>query len=162
MRYVMKQKWLSFGDDFRILDAHGVDAFYVDGKVFSIGNKLSFQDSVGKELAFIRQRLLTLGKTYEIERDGRIVATVHKHMFTLLRCVFTVDQPGPDDLEAAGNLLEHEYEFRRGSQTVATVSKRWFTLTDTYGVDVSAGQDPVLILCAAVVIDLCCHGDRKD
>lgn len=162
MRYTMKQKWLSFGDDFRILDERGSDVFYVDGRVFSIGQKLSFQDVHGNELAFIRQRLLTLGKTFEIEREGRTVPTVHKHLFTLLRCAFTVDVPGPNDLEATGNLLEHEYEFRRGRQTVATVSKRWFTITDTYGVDIPAGQDVVLLLCAAVVIDLCCHGDRRD
>ena len=31
MRYVMKQKLLSWGDDFVIKDESGHDAFYVDG-----------------------------------------------------------------------------------------------------------------------------------
>jgi uncharacterized protein YxjI len=44
---------------------------------------------------------------------------------------------------------------------VATVSKRWFAFTDTYGVEIADGQDEVLILAATVVIDLCCHGDKK-
>ena len=43
MRYLMKQKLFSFGDDFTIKDADGKEAFYVDGKVFSIGNKLSIE-----------------------------------------------------------------------------------------------------------------------
>ena len=44
MRYVMKQQWLSWGDDFTIQDAEGHDAFFVDGQVLTFGDKLSFQD----------------------------------------------------------------------------------------------------------------------
>ncbi len=50
MRYVMKQKLLSWGDDFVIKDESGRDAFYVDGKAFSLGNQLSFRDMRGDEL----------------------------------------------------------------------------------------------------------------
>jgi uncharacterized protein YxjI len=66
MRYVMKQKIFAWGDDFVIKTEGGQDAFFVDGKAFSIGDKLSFQDMNGKELAFIRQKLLSWGPTYEI------------------------------------------------------------------------------------------------
>ena len=100
MRYVMKQKFWSWGDDFRIQDAEGRDVFYVDGRAFSWGDKLSFQDMQRRELAFIRQKLLAWGPTYEIESQGRLVAVVKKKLFTLLRCRFTIDVPGPDDLEA--------------------------------------------------------------
>jgi uncharacterized protein YxjI len=44
---------------------------------------------------------------------------------------------------------------------VRSVSKKWFRLTDTTESTVNPGQDDVLILCAAVVIDLCCH-ENKD
>jgi uncharacterized protein YxjI len=161
MLYQMKQKLLCFGDDYVIRDAEGNEVYYVDGRAFSIGDKLSFQDMQGNELAFIRQRIFTLGKTYEILKDGE-VTRVHKHLFTLLRCKFDVDLPGPDDLEAVGGLMDMEYEFvTSGGGVAATVSKRWFSFRDTYGVEVSEGWDPVLILASAVVIDLCCHGDRK-
>jgi uncharacterized protein YxjI len=32
MRYVLKQKFWSWGDDFTIKNANGQDAFFVDGK----------------------------------------------------------------------------------------------------------------------------------
>ena len=41
MRYVMRQKLLSWGDDFLIQDEDGRDVFLVDGKAFSLGNQLS-------------------------------------------------------------------------------------------------------------------------
>jgi len=54
-----------------------------------------------------------------------------------------------------------EYTFSRAGETIAEVSKRWFSFTDTYGVDISEGQDDVLILASTVVIDMVCHSDRK-
>jgi uncharacterized protein YxjI len=161
MRYVMKQKFWSWGDDFVIRDEQGRDAFHVDGRAFSWGDKLSFQDTSGNELAFIRQKLLAWGPTYEIEVHGRLVAVVKKKFFTLLRCKFTVDVPGPDDLEAQGNFFDHEYALERQGREVAQVSKRWFSWTDTYGVDIAAGEDDVLILATAVVIDMVCHQESK-
>ncbi|HVX15369.1 MAG TPA: LURP-one-related family protein [Pirellulales bacterium] len=161
MRYVMRQKLFSWGDDFTIKTEDGRDAFFVDGKVFTLGNQLSFQDMNRNELAFIRQRLLAWGPTYEIYRQGVVQAVVKKALFTLFQCRFTVDVPGPDDLEATGSLTDHEYAFERHGATVATVSKRWFSWADTYGVDIAEGEDAVIILAATVVIDMACHGDRE-
>ena len=75
MRYVMKQKLFCFGDDFKIKNEAGEDVFFVDGRAFSIGNKLSFQDLNGNELAFIRQKLLSWGPTYEITRGSGLRST---------------------------------------------------------------------------------------
>lgn len=160
MRYQMRQKILCLGDDYTVTDQAGRERYIIDGAAFTIRDSTSFRDTEGNELAHIRRRLLSLGKTYEIERNGR-TTVVHKHLFTLFSCKFSVDVPGPDDLEAKGNLTDHEYSFADASgKVVAVVSKRWFTIRDTYGVEIDPGQDDVLILAATVVIDLCCHGDR--
>ena len=162
MRYQMKQKLFAFGDDYRIQNAAGADVFYVNGKVFTIGSKLSFQDMRGNELAFIRQKLLSLGHTYEIYRDGQLAAVVRKKLFTFFHCTFTVDVPGPDDLEARGNFLDLEYTFTRAGRPIAQASKRWFAMRDSYGVDIAEGEDDVLILASTVVIDMICHASGGD
>lgn len=161
MRYLMKQKLFSLGDDFYIQDESGQNAFFVDGKVFSLGDQLSFQDLAGNELAFIRQKLLAWGPTYEIYRDGALYATIKKEIFTFFHCRFSVDVPGPDDLEAEGDFLDHEYTFTRQGCPVATVSKQWFSWADTYGVDVAESEDDVLILASTVVIDMACHDEKN-
>src|SRR5580704_1951509 len=162
MRYVMKQRMFSLGDDFYIRDEDDHDVFFVDGKAFSLGDQLSFEDMHGRELAFIKQKLFAWGPTYEIHRDGDIAAVVSKELFTLFNCKFTVDVPGPDDLEASGDFSDHEYTFTRDGRTVATVSKQWFSWTDTYGVEVADKEDDVLILASTVVIDMACHGDHNN
>ena len=161
MRYMMKQKLFCWGDDFTIKDEAGTDRFFVDGKAFSLGKQLSFQDMQGQELAFIRQKLLAWGPTYEIYRDNGLFAVVKKELFTFFHCRFTVDVPGPDDLEAKGDFTDHEYEFWRQSGLRATVSKQLFAWSDTYGVDIAEGEDDILILASTVVVDMACHGDQQ-
>ena len=162
MRYLLRQDLFSFGDDFTIKDDDGNAAYHVDGKAFTLlREKLAFEDMQGHELAFIRERIIAMTPSYEILRNGEVVAVVKKDWFNVFRCGFTVDVPGPDDLEAQGSLLDHEYTFTRGSRTVATVSKRWFSFTDTYGVEVETGEDPVLILASTVIIDMISHADAS-
>lgn len=162
MRYLMKKKLLSWGADFTIRDADGHDVFFIDGKVFTIRDKLIFQDMHGNELAVVQKKLLSFGPTYEIYHDGKLKAVVKESLFTLFGHRFTVDdENGSDDLQAKGNFTDHQYTFTRGGSVVAEVSERWFTIADTYGVDIAAGQDDVLILACTVVIERCQEEARK-
>src|SRR3954466_1445065 len=162
VRYMMRERILSWGDDFTIRNVDGEHVFYVDGKVLSFGDTLIFKDPDGREVARVDQKLLSLGPQYEIVRDGRTVAVVKKHLFTLFRARFTVDVPGPDDLEARGDFLDHEWHDERDGREVARASKKWLSLADTYAVDIEQEQDDVLVLAAAVVIDLVSHPDEKN
>jgi uncharacterized protein YxjI len=46
----------------------------------------------------MKQKIWSFGDDYVIrDEEGRTVAMVKKHLFTLPRCRFTVDVPGPDD-----------------------------------------------------------------
>src|SRR5687767_11563596 len=98
MRYVLKQKMFAWGDDFIIKNQDDQPIYKVDGKVFTIGKKLTFEDMQGNELARIHQKLLSWGPTYEISQGNEMLAVVKKQLFTLFKCKFTVDVPGPDDL----------------------------------------------------------------
>jgi len=161
MRYVMSQKFFSLADSFSIKDENEKDVYLVKGKIFSFGDKLSFQDTQGNELVYIDQRLLNWGPTYELWRGADLLAVVKRELFSFIHHRFTVDVPGPDDLEAEGDFFDHEYTFTRGDRVVATVSKKWFSWTDTYGIEVAEGEDPVLILASAVVVDMVCHDDKR-
>jgi len=161
MRYVMRQKLLSLADNFTIKNEQEQDVFLVKGKVFSFGDKLSFQDLAGNELVFIDQRLLNWSPTYELWKGEELLAVVKRELFSFIHHRFTVDVPGPNDLEAEGDFLDHEYTISRGGSVVATVSKRWFSWADTYGIEIADGEDDVLVLATAVVVDMVCHDHNK-
>src|SRR4051794_24033557 len=118
MRYQMTQKLLALGDDYRVRDENGNDAYIVDGKILSLGANVAILDLEGRELVRIRQKLLSWGPSYEITREGQPFATVKKALFTPFHCKFSIDVPGPDDLEARGDFTDHEYEITLGNRAV--------------------------------------------
>lgn len=152
--FVIREKLFSIGDDFDVLDENGTKLFHVDGKVFSVRNKVVVEDPSGAEVASVHRHLVALRPTYEIRIGGDKAAEVRKKLFTPFRERFTIDVPGPDDLEMRGDLLDHEYTIELGGTEVAAVSKRWLTIRDTYAVQVTAGVEPLLILCSVLALDL--------
>jgi len=159
--YVIREKFFSIGDDFDVLDEHGNKLFHVDGKVLSVRDKVVIEDLHGQELASVHRHLVSLRPTYEIRIGGETAAEVKKKLFTPFREKFTIDVPGPDDLEMRGDLLDHEYTIERGGDEVAAVSKRWLTIRDTYAVQIAAGQDPLLIICSVLALDLALDREEK-
>jgi len=154
----MREKLLSIGDDYWIEDAGGARVFKVNGKALRVRQTLVLEDPSGRELLKIQERKLRIRDTMEIEdADGSTVATVKKAMITPLRERFKVDVAGGDELDVQGNIVDHEYEISRGGDKIAEVSKRWFRIADTYGVEVGAGADPVLVLAITVVVDSLTH-----
>jgi uncharacterized protein YxjI len=158
---VIRERFFSIGDDFDVLDEHGTKLLRVDGKVFSVRNKLVIEDPSGDEVASVHRHVIALRPTYEIRIGGEKAAEVRKRLFTPFRDKFTIDVPGPDDLEMKGNLLDHEYVIEQGGEEVAAVSKRWLTIRDTYAVQVAAGIEPLLIVGAVLALDLAMEREEE-
>ena len=152
--YLIRERFFRLGEDSDITDEQGRPVFHVDGKVLSLRNRLVIRDPEGREVAQVHRKLASLRPTYKVTIGGEEAAEIRKRMFTPFGDRFTIDVPGPDDLEMAGDLFDHEFTIRRGDQVVATVSKRWFSMRDTYAVDVAAGQDDLLLLASVLALDL--------
>ena len=159
--YLIRERFFRLGEDSDITDEHGRPVLHVDGKVLSLRNRLVLRDPQGREVAQVQRKLVALVPTYQISLAGREGAEVRRHLFTPFGDRFTIDVPGPNDLEMEGNLFDHEFTIERGDQTVATVSKRWFSMRDAYAVDVAAGQDDLLLLASVLALDLAEDQERQ-
>ena len=159
--YRMGQRMISIGDDYVIENDRGERVYKLDGKAVRLRKTILFEDMSGRELCKIQERMLRVKDSMEIEDPGgRRMAMVKKAMITPLRERWTVKVEGGPDLGVQGNVVDHEYTIERGRQPVASVSKRWFRVRDTYGVEVAPGENDVLILATAAVIDTMAHPDR--
>jgi len=161
MRYAVREKLFSIGDDFWITDEHGDKAFLVDGKVLRLRQTLEIRDAGGRGLVTVRKKLIAVHETMEIEQDGVLVATVRKALISPLHHRSTVDLADGSQLEAVGSILDKEFEITAGGQLLARISRAWFRIRDTYGVDVAPGQDDVLFLAIAVALDRI-HEDEEE
>jgi uncharacterized protein YxjI len=160
-RYQMRQKMLSIGDDFWIEDDEGERVFRVDGKALRLRKTFHLEDLQGRRLCTIQKRVMHLRDTMEIEGpEGDRMALVHKALISPLRERWKIDVEDGPDLEAQGNIVDHEYDIEADGRKVAHVSKRWFRVRDTYGIEMARDQDPALLLAITVAIDDMTHGGK--
>ena len=95
------------------------------------------------------------------DADGKEIAVIKKALISPLRDRWSVKVKGGEDLDVQGNIFDFEYSIKQGKVKVAEISKKWLRLTDTYGVEIDAGQNHILILAVAVAVDIMAHPDKK-
>ncbi|HEY8815639.1 MAG TPA: LURP-one-related family protein [Candidatus Dormibacteraeota bacterium] len=160
-RYRLQRKLFSIGEDFWIENEQGEQVYKVDGKAFSLRETFVLEDPNGSELLTIESKLLAVRPTMKILRQGELYATVTKKLLTFLHQHYTIQVEGGVTYEAEGNITSHEYEVAADGAAVAHISKDWFTVTDSYGVAIGPGQDPPLLLAAAICIDEIAEEQRE-
>lgn len=149
MTLYIKQRVFSFGDKFSIYDEAGNERYHVEGEVFAFGKKLHLYDHEHRELAFIRQRLMSIPTKFEIMQNGEMTAELVKK-FTFFRSEYVVNGP---DWKVHGDFSCHNYEVTSYDQRIIRFSKAWFTLGDAYQIDISDSADEILALAIVLAID---------
>ncbi len=156
-RYRMREKLFAIGDDFWIENEAGQRAFKVNGKALRVRDTLVLETPNGEELFSVQSKMLHIRDTMNIERNGRKVASIKKALVSPLRDRFSIDVEDGEDMEAKGNIVDHEYKIESDGDQVAEVSRRWFRVRDTYGVEIAPGKDDALVLAVVICIDQMTH-----
>lgn len=161
MRYLVRQRIVSFAASFWITDEEGNEVFYVDGQALQLRKTFELKDRAGVVVAMIRQQLFRLRAAMDIERDGAVIATVRRANFSPFRHRYQVSLADGTVLEAAGDFRDMDWELADGDRVVGRISRQWFKVRDTYGVEVEEGQDPALVIAIAVCIDRLREQERR-
>jgi uncharacterized protein YxjI len=159
--YQLRRQLLAVGEDFWIQNAQGENVYRLDGKVLALTQTFALEDVNGNELARMQAEMFALRRTMDVERGGKVVATVRKAFINILGQSFSVDITGGGELQASGDILNHEFQITAGNAPVATISKQWFAAEFMYGIAIAPGQDEVLMLCVAIAIDEMSESDRR-
>ncbi len=158
MRYTLKERIFSLRESYYIQDETGQNAFEVRGKLLSLRDALTLHDLKTGEAISIHEKMLSLRPVYMIERPNQPDIAVRKDFINFLRDGFTIDLPGNQtDLRISGDILDMSYTISRDGTTVAQSSKKWISLRDSYVIDVATGEDSVLIIACALIIDRMAH-----
>ena len=111
LRFQMREKLMSVGDDYWIEDSNGHRAYKVDGKAMRMRDTFILEDAHGNELAKIQEKAFTIRDKMIIERpQGK--ATVQKKLIGI-RDHFKIDVENGPELKAHGKVLDHEYKIER-------------------------------------------------
>ena len=149
MKLLFKQRMFSWFDSYDIYDEAGSTVFIVKGEL-SWGHLLRIYDANGKELGFIKERILTFLPKFEMYIDNQYVGCINKE-FTFFKPKFNIDYKG---WRVDGDWFEWDYTIVNPLyQPVATVKKELLKWTDTYVIDVKDPQDAIYALMLALAID---------
>jgi uncharacterized protein YxjI len=159
MKFVMRERMFSIGEDFWIEDEDGQRAFLVDGKALRLRQTFELKDANGDVLTVIRKKAIAIRDTMVVERDGDVVAKVHKKLFSPLRHKMVIELDDGQEWTAKGDIIEKNYEIEGDDGTVAETSRKWFRIRDTYGIEVSHPDVP-LVLSVAVAVEELAEEDR--
>ena len=149
MKLYMKQKVFSWKDRFTIMDSFGEDKYFVEGEFLSLGKKLHITDKNGREVAFVKQKLIALMPKFTIEIDGREIAEIVKK-FTLFTPKYIVKGLG---WEVEGDFFAHDYVIKDGSRIIVSIHKQWMSWGDTFELDVDSDENEVVALAVVLAID---------
>lgn len=152
MQYVISSRW-SLTERFVITDASQAPVYEVRGR-FSLSQLISIYDMNGQELAALHKHMLS--NRFDISVQGNVVAEVaHTGFFGNHYQVGTPSGP----IDAQGDFAGWDYTLTRDANTVASVGRR-LAFRETFDVDISQGEDDVLLLAIILAIDTI-HEDRR-
>lgn len=160
MRYQIRQKIFSFGDNFAIKNDRDEDQFVVRGKVFTLGDKLKIEDLEGNELVYIEQKIFRFLPEYNIYRGGEHLAQVKKE-FTFFKPRFYIKST-MGNYTIDGNIFAHDFQILKDGRAVAYVSKKWLSFSDTYLAEIDDREDQAFMLALVIVIDQVLHDNNKN
>lgn len=149
MKLLFKQRLFSWFDSYDIYDESGNTVFVVRGEL-AWGHLLRIYDSNGKEVGYIKQKILTWLPKFEMYMGESYLGCISKE-FTFFNPRYNVDCNG---WQVEGDLFEWDYDIlNHGGQIVARISKELWNWTDTYVIDVHNPSDALCALMLVLAID---------
>lgn len=149
MQLLFKQRLFSWFDSYDIYDELGNTVFVVKGEL-SWGHLLRIYDANGKEVGYIKEKILTWLPKFEMYIGDQYAGCISKE-FTFLKPKFHIDYNG---WSVDGDWFEWDYTILNSlGQNVASVSKQIWNWTDTYVINVSNPQDALCALMLVLAID---------
>ncbi|MFJ6696575.1 LURP-one-related/scramblase family protein [Streptomyces sp. NPDC091272] len=162
MKFLVRDKLFSIGDDYWIEDENGQHAFLVDGKALRLRDTLEIKDSEGRTLITLREKMLSWRDAMTLERNGEALATVRKKRLSLLRNHYRVTLNEGTELDVSGRVLDREFAVEYDGELLAHISRQWFRVRETYAVNVvREDTDAALLIAVAVCVIRMAEKERE-
>ena len=150
MKLILKQRFFSWTDTYDVFDEDDCVKYFVKAEFFSLGHVIHVYDTTGKEVALVREKLLSFLPKYEITVNGRFLGSITKK-FTFFKENYTLDY---NNWNVEGDFLGWNYEIKDSyGACIAAVTKEIFNFTDVYSITYHRTAEELPALLTAITID---------
>lgn len=158
MKLYIKEKAISVKDKFFVRNEDGDKVYEIKRKFEpAIGLKLYIFDMDGNELAYIKEKNISVKPKFKIFVDGEHTATIEKKLVAL-KPKYEVDEL---DWTVKGNLLEHNYKIVSGKGEAMNIHKGRLTLSDSFVLEFTDRKHVLEALSVVLAIDCMMDEDGK-
>lgn len=149
MKLYIQQKVFSFKNKFSVKDESGMDRYFIEGEVLSIGRKLHITGIDGSERAVVCEKVFTFLPKFSVLVNDVEVTEIAKK-FTLFKPKYILKGL---NWEVHGDILSRNYTITNNSAAVGAIHKKWMSWGDTFEIDLAEGADEIMALAVVLAID---------
>mgnify|MGYP003301346010 CR=1 FL=1 len=146
MKLYVKQKALTLGDTFSVIDETGADLYTVKGSAL---RKLKLTDTDKKEIAVLKRNSFSVAPCYVLKRNGQKVAKIKMRVtgnkYSVKGLGWTVKS----------DLLLRTFTLKDGLKEIAEAGKKALSIGDSYEFEIKEGIDTVNALMVLIAVDAC-------
>jgi uncharacterized protein YxjI len=148
MIFHMKKEMFSWVPKITIKDEMDNDRYYVKGESFSLGHKLHVYNMDNQEVAFIKQKHMTLLPLHEVYLEGRLAMVITTNInYLSLKCTLAAN-----NWTVEGGLWTEKFVIKSSNTTVAKIVRPFLSVGICHHVDINNSADELLVLCTVLVI----------
>ena len=158
MKLYVKEKAISVMDKFFVRNEKGDKVYEIKRKVEpAIGLKLHIYDMKGNELAYIKEKNISIKPKFRVFVGGEHTATIEKKIVAL-KPKYEVPEL---DWTVKGNILEHNYKIIERKDEVMNIHKGRLTLSDSFVLEFADKKHILEALAVVLSIDCVMDEDEK-
>lgn len=151
--YYLDNTSLFRSENFSIRNERGQVIFRTRGNFFSRRMQVTLIGRSGNEIFTITKRKSGYKSRYRIYQHGHLAAKVYKKRTSRYKKFYVKSRRGRDYI-IQGNFMNRLYAFYYRGRQVAAVTKRRGGFSDKYRIEISPGQNDLMILATTIIIDM--------
>lgn len=158
MKYIIKNKIVSFGGSSTVRDEAGNDLFFVKGRVISpTRQKRIMTPDRQKTLYRVRNKFfhILLPKVFLMDAEGNILLTIKKKsLFSFRQSFIVIPKEGCDiDITVNGDFIGRHYDILEGGVPVAHVRRNWNLVKDSFWLETDLEDKAPLYIAFVIALD---------
>ena len=143
-------KVFSITNKMDVYDETQTPVFQVESGLFTLGRQMHIYDMNGAERAQVNQKPFSIPPRFEVLIGGEMQAEIRRK-FTFFRPEYEIEGT---DWHVDGEVFAHDYSITNSSGTmVAQIHKAWLSWGDAYEVDIYQDYSEILVLATVLAID---------
>ena len=157
MKYIIKNKIISFGGSSTVRDENDNDLYLVKGRIFTFTKHKTITDLNGNTLYRVRNKFfhILLPKVFLMDAEGNILVTIKKRSLFSFRQNFDfICAEGSNlNLSVEGDFIARHYDILENGVPVAHVRRNFNLIKDSFWLETDFDEKAPLYISIVIALD---------